>query len=102
MRIPFALSHDMASEEVQAEHCTEKRAPSDALIRFGLYRSVRGSHTMTASAPAASALRKTAPRFPGFSTLSRTTIRGEEDNLSSCRGRSFILNSAIIPSVLSL
>ena len=45
-------------------------------MRFGLKRSVRGSHTRTASTPQASAVRSSAPRFPGFSTLSTTSTRG--------------------------
>ena len=53
-----------------------KIVPSDARIAFGLNRSVRGSAAITASAPAPSAVRSTAPRLPGFSTPSTTTTSG--------------------------
>ena len=55
---------------------TANTVPSEARIAFGLNRSVRGSATTTASAPAASAERRTAPRLPGFSTPSSTTTSG--------------------------
>ena len=54
---------------------------------------------MTASAPAASALRSTAPRFPGFSTLSSTTTSGSGRSRSSSSVRSRARTSAIMPSV---
>ena len=67
-----------------------KTVPALARIAFGLNRSVRGEAAMTASAPAPSALRSTAPRLPGFSTPSRTTTSGSAGRTSDSsaeRGR---------------
>ena len=66
---------------------TAKIVPSDARIAFGLNRSVRGSAAMTASAPAPSALRSTAPRLPGFSTPSTTTTSGSAGSATGRRAR---------------
>lgn len=66
----------MQSVDEQATTGTVKHAPIDALIRLGLKRSVSGSQMITASAFAASAERRTAPRLPGFSTLSKITSKG--------------------------
>ena len=49
-----------------------KTAPVDARIAFGFQGSVAASATTSASAPAASAVRASAPRFPGFSTPTAT------------------------------
>ena len=53
-----------------------KTVPALARMAFGLNRSVRGDAAMTASRPAPSALRRTAPTLPGFSTPSTTTMSG--------------------------
>ena len=53
-----------------------KIVPRLARIAFGLKRSVRASAAITASAPAPSAVRRIAPRLPGFSTASTTTTSG--------------------------
>ena len=55
---------------------SRRRCPALARITFGLDRSVRGEAAITASAPAPSALRRTAPTLPGFSTPSMTTRSG--------------------------
>ena len=65
-----------------------KIVPRLARIAFGLKRSVRGSAAMTASAPAPSAVRRIAPRLPGFSTASTTTTSGSAGETSGRRGRS--------------
>ena len=52
---------------------------------FGLNRSVRGDAAITASAPAPSALRRTAPTLPGFSTPSMTTTSGSSGSARSAR-----------------
>ena len=57
-------------------------------MAFGLNRSVRGSAAITASAPAASAVRSTAPRLPGFSTPSSTTTSGSSGSRRSASGGS--------------
>ena len=63
--------------------------PALARIAFGLNRSVRGEAATTASAPAPSALRRTAPTLPGFSTPSMTTTSGVvgEREVGEGRGR---------------
>ena len=50
------------------------KLPRLFLKRLGLYISVLGFDIIIASTPAASAVRKTAPIFPGFSGDSNTTI----------------------------
>ena len=55
---------------------TLKIARRLARTTFGFHRSTRGSHTRRASTPAASAVRRIAPRLPGFSTDSATITRG--------------------------
>src|SRR5574344_2421141 len=95
----------MASAELHVTQGTVTIAPMEARMRLGLNRSVAGSQMMTASAPAASALRSTAPRLPGFSTLSRTAMSGAAFRLPSFRlpsSRLRALTSATIPSVPSL
>ena len=89
----------MVSSEVAVATGTVKIAPMLERIRLGLYISVRGSHTMTASAPAASALLRTAPRLPGFSTASSTTTRGFSFTCRASRLISLQCSSAITPSV---
>ena len=52
---------------------TENTVPLEARTTFGLPQSVTGSAAITASTPAASAVRRMAPRLPGFSRCSATT-----------------------------
>ena len=90
----------MHCSEVVATVGTVNAAPTDERIRLGLKRSVRGSHTITASTPAASAERSTAPRLPGFSTLSSTTISGLSGSVSCSRLSSGVRTVAMMPSVV--
>ena len=79
-----------------------KIVPSEARIAFGLNRSVRGSATITASAPAASADRSTAPRLPGFSTaLERRRRAGPAGGRSAASDWSGIATTATSPSARS-
>ena len=55
---------------------TENTVPLLARTRLGLPQSVTGSAAMTASAPAASAVRSIAPRLPGFSTPWHSSTSG--------------------------
>src|SRR5690349_23826215 len=74
------------SSDVCSSDLVPKIVPREARTALGLKGSVRGSARMTASTPAPSALRSTAPRFPGFSTASRT--RSEERRVGKeCRSR---------------
>src|SRR5690606_34200667 len=57
--------------------------PTLLLMTLGLKKSTKGSHTNNKSTPAPSQVRKTAPRFPGFSTDSKTTISAFSFNLIS-------------------
>ena len=75
----------MASSDDVAAVRTVKIPPMLERIRLGLYMSVSGSQTITASTPAASALLRIAPRLPGFSTDSRTTTSGFSGRQRSSR-----------------
>ncbi len=76
MRTPFAFSHACTRVLSSTTSGTENSTPVEARTTFGLKISVTGSHTITASQPAASALRKMVPRFPGFSIASTTRKNG--------------------------
>ena len=79
MRTPCRCSHSRAGAESVVTRGTEKIAPRLARMTLGLYSSTKGSHTITASTPAASAVRSIAPRLPGFSTVSNTRSKGFSD-----------------------
>ena len=64
-----------------------KIAPRLARIALGLYKSDWLSARTTASTPAPSALRRTAPTFPGFSMPSSTAISGASPSEKSARQR---------------
>ena len=91
----------MASSDDTATVGTVNTAPMEARMRLGLYRSVSGSQIRTASALAASALLSTAPRLPGFSTLSSTMISGFSGSCKSLSPSVLYSTSARMPSVLS-
>src|SRR6516164_4766573 len=55
---------------------TEKTVPLLARTTFGFPQSVTGSAAITAATPAASAVRRIAPRLPGFSTPSQISTSG--------------------------
>ena len=95
----LSFSHLIVSSDEAAATGTVKMAPMLERMRLGLYRSVCGSHMITASAPEASALRSTAPRLPGFSTDSRTTTRGFSFIFRVARFLSIYSISAMMPSV---
>ena len=63
------------SEEVAQTTGILKMTPVLERMTLGLYTSVLGSQTKTASTPAPSQVRKIAPRLPGFSSDSKTTTR---------------------------
>jgi len=86
-RTPLARSQVKTSLLGATTQGTENSTPVEARTTFGLKRSVTGSQTMTASQPAASALRKMVPRLPGFSMASTTRKKGERERLVG-RGRS--------------
>ena len=56
---------------------TSKNDPCEARITLGLKISETGSVTMSASAPAALAVRMRVPRLPGFSMCSIIRIKGQ-------------------------
>jgi hypothetical protein len=66
----------MHSSDEHANNGTLKMVPILARIALGLNKSVLGSAMMTASTPAASAVRMMAPKLPGFATVSKTIISG--------------------------
>ena len=65
-----------ASAAEQAASGRLKMVPRLARMALGFQRSETGSATMTASTPAPSAERNSAPRLPGFSTRSTTATSG--------------------------
>src|SRR5262249_14308583 len=77
--------HASTSAEVAEATGTEKTVPLLARTTFGLPQSVTGSAAITAAAPAASAVRRIAPRLPGFSTLSQTSTSGRGPGSSRLR-----------------
>ncbi len=75
--------------------------PALARITFGLARSVRGEAAMTASTPAPSAVRRTAPALPGFSTASTTITSGSSGSVRSSSRRRGARMTASRPSARS-
>ena len=75
-----------------------KMVPRLARIALGLKGSVRGSASTTASNPAASALRSTAPTLPGFSTSSKMAISGFSGSFSAASVGRGISATASTPS----
>ena len=75
-RIARSASHRWAVDASVIASGTENTVPRLARIAFGFHGSVVGSATMTASTPAPSAERMTAPRLPGFSNASSTATSG--------------------------
>src|SRR5690606_41702276 len=72
-----------------------KTAPTLERIMLGLYKSVLGLAIKTASTFAASAVRRIAPMFPGFSNDSKTIISGfsgrSEEHTSELQSRENIV-----------
>ena len=101
--MPRSLSQATTSSVGAAASGTVKTVPALARMTFGLNRSVRGDAAITASAPAPSALRRTAPTLPGFSTRSRTTMRGSDGRCCSRSARAVdgIRATATSPSARS-
>ena len=75
-----------------------KMTPVLERMTLGLYTSVLGSQTKTASTPTASQVRKIAPKLPGFSRDSKTTTKGSLDNFKSFKASKGVLITARIPS----
>ena len=69
---------------------------------FGLNSSVFGLVIITASIPAASAVLKIAPMFPGFSGDSVTRINGFFGRIKFFKSKSFDLTKARKPSPFCL
>ena len=72
--------------------------PLLARTRLGLPQSVTGSAAMTASAPAASAVRSIAPRLPGFSTPWQSSTSGEDPTVRPAQDRVTASTTARNPS----
>ena len=66
----------MTSSAAAAAIGTANTVPLLARTTFGLPQSATGEAAITASTPAASAVRSMAPRLPGFSTASQTSTTG--------------------------
>ena len=98
MRTPLSRSQSITSGVGADASGTVKTVPALARIAFGLNRSVRGDAAMTASAPAPSALRITAPTLPGFSTASITTTSGSGGSSRPARSSDGIRATATTPS----
>ena len=75
-RMPASRSQASVSPSVALATGTENTVPLDPRTTLGLPQSVTGSTAMTASTPAASAVRSMAPRLPGFSRPSQTSSSG--------------------------
>src|SRR5262249_37713116 len=80
---PWAAVQSSAPAEVVEATGTLNTVPLLARITFGLPQSVTGSAAITAVPPAASAVRRMAPRLPGFSTPAQIRTSG-----SAAAGRS--------------
>ena len=87
VRTFFSLSHACTAVLSATTSGTENSTPVEARTTLGLKISVTGSQTMTASHPAASALRRMVPRLPGFSIASTTSRNGAAGSVSSSRLR---------------
>ena len=98
---PAARAQASASSAGAAASGTRKMVPALARIAFGLNRSVRGEAATSASAPAPSAERSTAPMLPGFSTPSMTATSGSGGSASRPSERSGIRTTASSPSARS-
>ena len=79
-----AIQARTSAEDAEATG-TEKTVPLLARTTFGLPQSVAGSAAITAATPAASAVRRIAPRLPGFSTPSQTKTSGPAPGSSRSR-----------------
>jgi hypothetical protein len=84
-RIPRARSQARTGALSATTSGTEKSTPVEARTTFGLKGSVTGSQTITASQPAASALRRIVPRLPGFSMPSTTSRNGSRPGAGAGR-----------------
>src|SRR5689334_7841572 len=78
-RILLDLSQVSAFDDSTSTVGTVNTAPLLARTTLGFHKSTRGSQTSKASTCAASAVRKIAPKLPGFSTASATITSGETD-----------------------
>ena len=67
------------------------KVPTEERITLGLKKSTVSSQTITASTFAPSPVLKTAPKFPGFSTASNTTINGLSGNFNVDKSDDFVL-----------
>ena len=83
--IPCSAIHRMVLSVVETASGTVNRQPSEARTTLGLNGSVVGSATITASTPAASAVRSMVPRLPGFSIPSITSRSGSGRSLIRSR-----------------
>ena len=77
---------------------TEKTVALLARMTLGLPQSATADAAMTASTPAASAVRTMAPRLPGFSIASQTSTSGLALSGMSSSGRSGLATTASQPS----
>lgn len=98
VRTFFSLSQAMVSADEATATGMEKAAPCEARITLGLKRSVTGSQTSKASQPAESAVRRSAPRLPGFSTASTTSNSGLGPMAKRASPQSQVSATAIKPS----
>ena len=101
MAILFAFKYAIISCVLPVAILFVNMPPTLLLIIFGLYISVLGLAIITASRFAASAVRKSAPIFPGFSGASATSINGSFlFNFNFSIANSLASAIAITPSVL--
>ncbi len=82
---PRSSSQANTSSVVAEATGTEKTVPLLARTTFGFAQSVTGSAAITAATPAASAVRRIAPRLPGFSTPSQISTSGQAPGSSAAR-----------------
>ena len=77
-----------------------KIVPRLARMALGFQMSETGSAAITASTPAPSAERSSAPRFPGFSTCSMTAMSGRSGSRAATEARSVggVSKTATMPS----
>ena len=101
IRISRSRSQSMTADVGPLATGTANTVPTLARIAFGLNRSVRGEAATTASTPAPSALRSAAPRFPGFSTASRTRTSGSAGRTRSASSNEGTRTTARTPSARS-
>ena len=96
--MPWSASHACAVAASVTARGTENTVPKLARMALGFHGSLSGSATITASTPAPSAERTSAPRLPGFSTASTTATSGSSGSVSASSDTSGWTPTASNPS----